>query len=101
MIPTRKNFELPLLRVILDSGGELKPQAAYALVESFFPEMTAYDKELRDIRNQVVWKGNLHWARHNLANKGYLFPEPHGIWKITPKGTRFLEEHWSSWKPDY
>jgi len=101
MIPTRKNIELPLLRIIHDSGGELRPQAAYALLESFFPDLTASDKSLRDVRNHSVWTDNIQWARHNLANKGYLYHEPRGVWRITPEGVRFLEERWSSWRPEY
>lgn len=101
MLPKTKNIELPLLRVINDSGGELKPEEAILRVEDFFPELTAEDKRRLNQSGQYQWKNRVQWARQSLVIKGYMSREPHGVWGITPEGKRFLEEHWASWTPEY
>lgn len=101
VLPKTKSIELPLLRVINDSGGELKPEEAILLVEDFFPELTAEDKRRLNQSGQNQWKNRVQWARQSLVIKGYMPREPYGVWRITLEGVRFLEEHWASWKPEY
>lgn len=101
-IPTYKNIELPLLRVIVDAGGELRVDEAVKRVEAYFPALAEEDKRKR--RNDgrtLVWRNTVRYARWQLVKKGYLYHGPRGACRITPEGRAHLDQHWPTWQPHY
>lgn len=101
-IPVTRSICLPLLRVINDAGGELSVQEATARVERYFPELTQEDKLRRYAKTgAAVWPNRIRWARKQLVDEGFLYPEPVGVWRITPRGRDHLEENWAMWQPRY
>ncbi len=101
-IPMEKSIQLPLLRVIVDAGGELTLHEAVTRVESFFPQLTNQDKQLRLPSGQgFLFINRVQWTRQRLVELGHLYREPRGLWRITPQGKTFLENNWPSWQPRY
>lgn len=84
-------MELPLLRVILDSGGELRMKDAVRLVTTSFPNITSEDLERRVSSGGRQWTNRVRWARQNLVSRGELDKSTRGIWKITEKGRLRLQ----------
>lgn len=101
-IPARESIYLPLLRVIEDAGGELRPQEVIARLERFFPALTREDKEERHARTgERIWPNTVRWARKDLVQWGYLDGSIRGMWRITPLGRQHLLENWANWRPRY
>jgi restriction endonuclease Mrr len=87
IMPTQTSIELPLLKVIADSGGRIPPSE-------------------EDLASQLKsggnrWRDSVLWTRLALVRAGELDGSVRGIWKITDKGKSRLEQEWSSWKPRY
>jgi len=101
-IPIEESVQLPLLRVIADAGGELPLKEAIRGVGDFFPELTEEDKKRRlPSGSGFLFANRVQWCRQKLVELGHLYREPRGMWRITPQGSAFLEDNWSSWRPRY
>ena len=101
-IPMEESIHLPLLRVIADAGGELTLHEAVARVQTFFPQLSEQDKQLRLPSGKgFLFTNRVQWSRQKLVELGRLYREPRGLWRITPQGKTFLEDNWSSWQPRY
>lgn len=95
-------MQLPLLRVIADAGGELPLQEAVARVAAFFPKLTDRDKQLKLPSGKgSLFVNRVQWTRQRLVQRGSLYREPRGQWRITPQGGAFLQDNWPSWQPRY
>jgi hypothetical protein len=85
----RSEFRLPLLQVLLASGGSLKVSEAVdkvgALMEHRFTEQ---DRE--KVRSGWIrWRSSVEWVRDRLVKEGLLKKDsPRGIWELTPKGVK-------------
>lgn len=101
VMPVMENIRLPLLRIIVDGGGELRINEAIVQVEQYFPQLTDQDKQRPLSSKGLAWPNRVQWARQELVLQGYLYREPRGIWRITPDGRTYLEQHWSNWAPRY
>lgn len=100
-LPTRRNLELPILRVIHDAGGGLSPPQVYPLLQSLYPGLTDVDRRLRTGKRGVLkWPNEIQFARQKLVEMGELAPTT-GIWRITPQGEQRLARDWPNWRPDY
>jgi len=90
MIPTRKNIELPLLRIIHDSGGELRPQAAYYYNEGSFLHLDKY--------KVPSWPG---WIYLEISGQswvsGRIFPAGKNETKILGQGVEIDGLQWKDW----
>lgn len=101
MFPRRKSIWLPLLKVLDENGGPVKPSEAIEAVEEYFPELTAEDKEYKTPRGRVRWvTEDVPWARRDLARQDLML-NVRGQWQISGKGRVYLHEHWDSWVPEY
>lgn len=101
-IPVEESIRLPLLRVIVDAGGELTLRNAVTNVATFFPQLTEQDKQLRLPSGKgILFTNRVQWTRQKLVELGHLYREPRGLWRITPQGKKFLEDNWSGWQPRY
>lgn len=101
VLPTERNVDLSLLRVLANAGGQLPMSTAIDNVTTFYPKITQEDLAGR-LKNGVSrWRNSVQWARQRLITKGELDGSVRGVWKITDKGKARLEREWSSWKPVY
>lgn len=101
-MPTIDSIGLPLLRVIADAGGELPVREAIRRVMAFFPDLTEEDMQRRQSSGRArVIENRIQWKRLQHVHDGYLYREPLGLWRITPQGRAYLEEHWPGWRPRY
>lgn len=101
-IPSENSIRIPLLRVIADAGGELRPQHAVAGVLTYFPEVTKEDmQQMTKSGSEPLFVNLVRWARHDLVKQGHLYREPRGLWRITTEGRTYLEEQWPSWQARY
>lgn len=99
--PRQADIEVPLLKVINDSGGELRMKDAVRLVTSLFPRLTE-DELSKKLPSGVgnYWVNRVQWARQHLVSIGELDRSTRGIWRITEKGrNRLLGETPSQKRP--
>jgi len=89
-IPPQKDIQIPLLHVIHDRGGEVKPSDVYDTLADYFG---LTEKERQEVQPSGVSKkfdNRVAWARNSLCSQGLLDRTIHGVWKITEKGKRGL-----------
>jgi restriction system protein len=92
MLPKQKDIEIPLLKVLVELGGQGRPQEIYLLVREKFPDVTADDlnETLQSGGNR--WKNRVQWVSQRLINKGEMHSPSREIWTITDKGRRRVHE---------
>lgn len=102
VLPTERNVDLPLLKVLADASGPLPMGTAIDNVTKFFPKITQEDlaSRLKDDRTSR-WRNSVQWVRQRLVLNGELDGSVRGVWRITDKGKARLDREWSSWKPAY
>jgi restriction system protein len=101
VLPTERNVDLPLLKVIADGDGQLPMSTAIDNVTKLYREITPEDLAGR-LKNGVSrWRNSVQWTRQRLLLKGELDGSVRGVWRITDRGKTRLEREWSSWKPIY
>lgn len=63
--PPQRDIEDPLLRVLADIGGSAKPQDVYPRVATYFPALTAEEREqrLESSSSTRKWWNLVQWAR--------------------------------------
>ena len=86
--PQQKDIEVPLLKALVQLGGEAKPRDVYPLVASFFPELTSEEQEERLENYPYVrkWSNLVQWVRQRLVDQEQIDGSTRGIWRITPAG---------------
>ena len=91
MMPKQKDIEIPLLKVLVELGGQGRPKEIYSLVTKQFPEIRDEDltKTLPSGGNK--WKNRIQWVRQSLITKGEMLSPIRGIWAITEKGRQRIE----------
>ena len=100
-MPTISNIELPLLKVLYETGGQLPFGEAIAKVKEKYPDLT------EEAKNSVLSSGGnrlnnrIAWARQHLVDKGEIDGSIYGVWRITDKGIIRLQNEWEGWKPEY
>ena len=89
-IPLQKDIQIPLLHLIHDMGGEVKPRNVYDRLADYF---VLTEKECQEMQPSGVnrrFNNRVQWARLLLCRQGFLDGSHRGIWKITEKGIREL-----------
>ena len=85
---------MPLLKVLNENGGPVKPSEAIEAVEEYFPELTAEDKEYKTPNGRFRWlTEDVPWARRDLARQGLML-NVRGQWQISEKGRVYLNGNW-------
>jgi restriction system protein len=92
MLPKQTDIEIPLLGVIVELGGEGTPKQIYALVTKKFPQITDEDLNEKLKSGGNKWTNRIQWVRQKLVMKGEISRAHRGIWAITDKGRKRLEE---------
>lgn len=86
MLPKQKDIEIPLLKVLVEIGGEGRPKEIYPLVTKKFPEVPSEDFLEQISRGMNKWTNRIQWVRQRLINKGEIHSPRRGIWAITEAG---------------
>lgn len=96
--PKQSDVEVPLLKVLADSGGSSKPRDVYPRLATCFPELTAEDQELRleSSPNTRKWWNLVQWVRQHLVEAGEIDGSTRGVWTLTDAGRARLSRVSSS-----
>ena len=89
-LPRERDIELPLLRALVELGGEARPRDVYPLVTKAFPELTEADLAERTEAGAPRWTNRIQWVRQNLTERGEMTSPRWGVWAITEKGRQRL-----------
>ncbi len=93
MILTFFDYEIPVLKALVNLGGSVKTKDVYPVVEKIM--MNKFRKNPGEyghykIQTDIIWKNKTQWAREYLKRKGQLDGSVRGIWKITESGKERL-----------
>ena len=100
-IPTVRNIELPLLKVIQDTGGELQVKQAVEKVTSYFPDLTQEERARKLPSGTYYWVKQIEWASTKLKMGGYLDKPIRGFWRINDEGRARVKREFKDWQPRY
>ena len=90
-LPRERDIELPLLKALVELGGEARPQDVYPLVTRAFPELTEADLAERTESGALKWINRIQWVRQILTERGEMASPRWGVWAITEKGRRRVQ----------
>ena len=100
-MPKEENIELPLLKVLMDAGGELNIRDAITKTKDLYPDLTPEDKASVLSSGENRLNNRIAWCRQKLVAKGDIDASIRGIWKITERGKRRIETEFNGWRPEY
>ncbi len=92
MLPTQKDIEIPLLKALVEVGGEATPREIYPLVTAKFPEIPEEDLAERLKHGANRWTNRIQWVRQKLVQNGEIDSATRGVWRITDEGRQRLAE---------
>jgi restriction system protein len=92
--PKQFEVEIPLLKVIDELGGRVKPKEVYPLITKAFPNLTEEDLAARlpSSPSTFKWHNLVQWSRQALIDRGDLDGSIRGVWKITDQGKSRLKK---------
>lgn len=90
MLPSQKEIEVPLLKALVELGGEARTKAIYPLVTKKFPQIRDEDLAETLPSGGYRWTNRIQWVRQRLIEKGEMDSPAYGIWRITEKGRQRL-----------
>jgi len=87
-------YRIPILKVIKQMGGKGKVRDILPKVKKIMePKLTEEDFE-KVSGNEERWRNHARWQRQVMVDDGLLDDSsPRGVWAITEKGKRYLEEN--------
>lgn len=88
-------FIIPILQSLVELGGKAKMKEVFDKVyEKMKFILKPYDfQHLKSKPSSKRWQNTTQWARNTMVNKGLLSSDsPRGIWEITEKGRKYIEE---------
>lgn len=86
------DYEIPLLRSLIQKGDSARTEEVYSLVEDIMSNILKdHPEEYERYKNgEVIIKNKIRWAREYLKRKGQLDGSIRGIWTITNIGKERL-----------
>lgn len=99
LYPSKDEIELPLLKAIVEWGGQAKPSQLYdnlAAVFGLLLEQRVAKSKTAPSQTQSKWENDVQDVRDRLVKKGELAPTEvsgFGVWRITPKGEARIARH--------
>jgi len=86
-------YWLPILDLLREAGGRAKGRDVInALEDRLRPRFGRADEDVLEM-GEVRWRNRARFARLRMKELGLVSAEsPRGVWEITEKGERFLEE---------
>jgi restriction system protein len=91
MLPKQKDIEVPLLKVLVELGGQGQSKEIYPLVTKKFPEIREEDLAETLPSGGNKWLNRIQWVRQTLISKGEMYSPGRGIWAITDEGRKRIE----------
>lgn len=85
-IPSEKDILIPLLHLIHDSGGSIKPSDAYDRLGFYFGLTEEERRVMLPSSISRKFDNRVAWARNNLCSQDFLDRSIRGVWKITEHG---------------
>lgn len=89
-------YVIPILKALAELGGRGRTADVLTRVGHMMEQrFTSLDLAPLPSNTQVLrWWNTAQWARNEMVNNGLLRNDsPRGIWEITEKGRRYLEQH--------
>ncbi len=88
-------FWVPILAALEELGGRGRASEILDRVESMVRDrLVEVDWEVLSNGRSIRWRNTAQWARYQMVQEGLLTPDsPRGVWEITAKGRKYLEEH--------
>lgn len=88
-----EEYTIPILESLVEMGGSGRAEEVLKKVEEKMKgRLTERDYE-RIPSGDIRWRKYAHWRRLHLVKGGLLSnSSPRGIWEITEKGRKYLEE---------
>jgi hypothetical protein len=82
------DYEIPLLKALVELGGSTKTSDVYPVVERIMlSKLRRHPEEYGTYkRGETIWKNRTQWAREYLKRKGQLDASQRGVWEITQSG---------------
>ena len=86
--PKQGDIEVPLLKVLAESGGSAKPRDIYPKVAAYFPELSAEEQEqrLESSASTRKWWNLVQWVRQRLVESREIDGSTRGVWTLTDAG---------------
>lgn len=86
--PKQGDIEIPLLKVLAESGGGAKPRDIYPKVAEYFPELTPEEQEqrLESSASTRKWWNLVQWVRQRLVESRQIDGSTRGVWTLTDAG---------------
>ena len=86
-------YHMPLLKVLIDLGGEGKVcEVKERVVKEMREKLGKVDYMPVSSGEETTAKNNVGWARNYLKDKGFLDKSRWGIWRITEKGEKYYKD---------
>jgi len=85
-IPSQKDIQIPLLHIIHNMGGKVKPNDVFGKIADYFRLTKKEQQEMQPSGVSKKFDNRVAWARNSLCVLGFLDRNVHGIWQITEKG---------------
>lgn len=87
-------YTIPILESLVELGGSAPPKLVLDKVHDKTRNiLNSYDYEPISSSNEIRWRNTARWCRYNLVSKALLKDDsPLGVWEISDKGRRWLEE---------
>ena len=95
-LPSQKEIELPLLKVLLRRGGSVNMREhgkeIYKELADFFKLTSNQRTTMLHSTKTPVWNNRVQWVRQSLVQKGEIDGSVKGVWTITEKGKKRLSQ---------
>jgi len=90
---SRQAFRIPILKAIIELGGKGRTGEILEKVEIEMKDvLRPVDYEKLPSGVMIRWQNTAQWERYMMVQDGLLPPDsPKGIWEITEKGRKFLD----------
>lgn len=94
VLHTSTDYDVPLLRLLaeLPGGQGIAQEVIRIFIERYRESIPEWHYEHTQ-SGQIRYEKNIHWARMELVERGFVDSPAYGIWRITEAGRRWLEEH--------
>jgi hypothetical protein len=91
----QKEYLMPILEALLEKGGKATEREVFEIIEQKMGKYFNHlDLEILKDGYFKRWQKNVAWQRFNMVKEGLLKSNsPRGLWEITEKGRKYLEEH--------
>lgn len=94
---SEKAYRIPILQSLNELGGFARVNDVLEKVESKMKNiLNKYDyQKLPSEPHELRWRNTAQWCRNSLVNKEGLMKKgsPEGIWEVSAKGVKFLEDY--------